>query len=74
MAFQAKPNICGLFKNTRNDKSDLTGQIEIECPKCQATTSWWVNGWRKTAKSGLEYIQLALKPKSGTAANREERQ
>ena len=73
MAFEAKPNSCGLFKNTRNDKSDFEGKIEIGCRKCHATTSWWVNGWRKTAKSGLEYIQLALKPKSETAAHPAER-
>jgi len=63
MAFQAKPNICGLFKNTRNDKSDLTGQIEIACPHCGASASWWVNGWRKVSQNGLAYIGLALKPK-----------
>ena len=61
MAFEPKLNSCGLFRNDRNDKSDLTGQIEIECPECHAATSWWVNGWRKTAKSGLAYISIALK-------------
>ena len=33
MPFEAKPNTCGLFDNTRNDKSDLTGGIKIECPQ-----------------------------------------
>jgi hypothetical protein len=68
MAFEPKLNSCGLFRNDRNDKSDLTGQIEIESPKCHATTSWWVNGWRKTAKSGLAYISIALKVKEENAA------
>ena len=63
MPFEAKPNSCGLFENTRNDKSDLTGQIQIECPKCHATFGWWVNGWRKVSQNGLAYISLALKPK-----------
>jgi hypothetical protein len=36
MAFEAKPNSCGLFENTKNDRSDLTGQIQIECPRCHA--------------------------------------
>ena len=63
MAFTSKPNTCGLFDTTRNDKSDLTGQIQIECPKCHATSRWWVNGWRKTSQNGLAYISLALKPK-----------
>jgi hypothetical protein len=74
MAYQQKPNTCGLFDNTRNDRSDLTGQIQIECPECHATSGWWVNGWRKVSQNGLAYISLALKPKSDNAANLEERQ
>jgi hypothetical protein len=70
--FQPKPNTCGLFKNDRNDKSDVTGQIEIECPKCHATSAWWVNGWRRTAKSGLEYLSVALRPKGDTPPARGE--
>lgn len=53
MAYEQRPNSCGLFENTRNDKSDLTSQIQIECPKCQATSGWWVNGWRKISQNGL---------------------
>jgi hypothetical protein len=67
MAYMQKPNSCGLFENTRNDKSDLTGQIHIECPKCHATSGWWVNGWRKISQNGLAYLSLALKPKQENA-------
>ena len=63
MPFVSKPSTYGLFDNTRNDKSDLTGQIHIECPKCHATSGWWMNGWRKLSQNGLAYISLALKPK-----------
>ena len=74
MPYEQKPGACGLFDNTRNDKSDLSGSIQIECPKCHTTSSWWVNGWRKVSQNGLAYISLALRPKSDTAADREERQ
>lgn len=65
MAFTPEPNSRGRFENTRNDKSDLTGQIQIERPKCHATSGWWVNGWRKVSQNGLAYISLALKAKVG---------
>jgi hypothetical protein len=67
VAYTTKPNTCGLFENTRNDKSDLTGQIQLECPKCHATSGWWVNGWKKVSQNGLAYISLALKPKRENA-------
>jgi hypothetical protein len=73
MAYQPKPNTCGLFKNDRNDKSDLSGQIEIEYPRCHASAQFSVNGWNKLAQSGKSYIHLALKLKSkdATAASRD---
>ena len=74
MAFEQKLNECGLFDNTRNDRSDLSGSITIARPHCGATSSWWVNGWRKVSQNGLAYISLALKPKSDNAANRGESQ
>jgi hypothetical protein len=48
----------------RHPHRDLTGQIQIDCPKCHATSGWWVNGWRKVSQNGLAYLSLALKPKS----------
>src|SRR5262249_14115224 len=63
MAFEAKPNSCGLFKNTRNDKSDFGGKIEIECPHCHTVSGWWVNLWKRVSKSGLNYLHLGLKPR-----------
>jgi hypothetical protein len=73
MAYEPKPNTCGLFKNDRYpDRSDFTGQITIECPecpvplecpKCRAHPGWWVNDWRKVTQAGVKYCYLALKPK-----------
>jgi hypothetical protein len=49
--FEQKPNSCGLFDNTRNpNKSDQSGNIEIVCPHCGASSRWWVNGWRKLSQ------------------------
>jgi hypothetical protein len=70
--YQPKPNTCGLFDNTRNDRSDLTGQIQIECPRCHATSGWWANAWRKTSQNGLAYISLVIKPKGDTPSPRSE--
>jgi len=72
MAFAAKPNTGGLFENTKNDRSDLSGQIEIECPRCHQKTSWWMNGWRKVSQSGLSYINVVLKPKLENPAAKQE--
>jgi hypothetical protein len=47
MAYE--PNSGALFRNTRNSKSDLTGQIQVVCPECGAVSSWWMNGWHKTS-------------------------
>jgi hypothetical protein len=68
MAFEAKVNTCGLFKNDRYpDKSDFSTQIQIESPKCHTTSAWWVNGWNKVSKNGLAFISLVLKPKQENA-------
>jgi len=74
MAYIAKPNTAGLFENTKNDRSDLTGQIQLECPRCHAISGWWINGWRKVSQGGLSYIHLALKPKleNATALNHQQ--
>jgi hypothetical protein len=69
MAFTPKLNTCGLFKNERNDRSDFTGQITIECPRCHASSGWWVNGWRKVSQGGVKYLYLALKPKEPKSEN-----
>jgi hypothetical protein len=74
MAFEAKLNTCALFRNDRNDKSDLTGRIEIACPQCGAHSGFWVNGWRKVSQAGTKYLYIALKPRSETAAVNDEHQ
>jgi hypothetical protein len=62
MAYEEKLNQCRLFKNTRNDRSDMTGQITIRVP--QVPHDFGVVGERrKVSQNGLAYIQLALKPK-----------
>lgn len=63
MPYTPKVNEFGLFTTRAPAKSDYNGTVDICCPKCSATTTWWVNGWRKTAKSGTKYLSLALKPK-----------
>jgi hypothetical protein len=65
--YQAKLNSGALFKNTRNDRSDMSGQIEVGCPVCGVVTAWWINGWNKISKGGLYFISIALKPKMETA-------
>lgn len=72
MAFVAKPNQCGLFTNTKDpSKSDLNGSIEVACPRCHATSPFWVNAWHKVAKTGTKYISIALKAKTRTAVDSE---
>lgn len=74
MAFEAKLNTCGLFKNDRNDRSDFSGRIEVECPRCGVRSGFWVNGWRKVSQAGMKYLYLVLKPRSETATNNDEHQ
>jgi len=63
MAYEQKLNTCGLFTNTKNDRSDLSGQITIECPTCHVSSGWWMNGWRRVSQNGTKYLALTLKPK-----------
>jgi hypothetical protein len=74
MAFERKPNKCGLFVNTRSpDRSDYDAQLDVQCPSCNALTTYWVNGWRKVSSSGLKFISLALRakqPRSDDAPSR----
>jgi hypothetical protein len=61
--FERKVNNAGLFPNTRNDKSDLDGSIEVECAYCGKQTSFWVAGWNRATRAGAKYISLSLRPK-----------
>jgi hypothetical protein len=72
MPYESKPNECGLFENTRNNKSDLTGQIEVVCPHCQARAKFWVDAWRRTSQGGLNFFKVLLKPKQESTARGEE--
>jgi hypothetical protein len=69
VAFERKPNQCGLFVNTKSpDKSDYNAQIDVQCPNCNVLTSYWVNGWRKVSNSGMKFISLALRAKQSRAS------
>lgn len=63
MAFEKKIGSCGFFKNTKNDRSDLTGDIILACPHCGSTYAAWVDGWHRVSQGGLKYINLTIKPK-----------
>jgi hypothetical protein len=63
MAYERKKNEAGLFPNTAHpDKSDLNGQILVEC-SCGRVTDYWLNAWRKVTKTGGKYLSLSLRPK-----------
>jgi hypothetical protein len=64
MAYERRPNNCGLFANTRSpDKSDYTAELDVQCPSCGVVSSYWVNAWRKLAKTGIKWISLSLRAK-----------
>lgn len=62
MAYESKPNQCGLFTND-NGKSDHSGNIDVVCGHCGRETKFWVNGYNKVARSGVHFINLVLKMK-----------
>jgi len=62
--FQPKVGEAGLFANTKTpDKSDVNGRIEIECPRCNQTQDYWVDGWRKNTHQGTRYLKIRLHPR-----------
>jgi hypothetical protein len=75
--FQPKQNEAGLFANTRNDKSDFTGRIELECPHCNQSQGYWVDGWKRQTQQGSKYLKIRLRPRqpgrgpNETQSNRE---
>ncbi len=70
MAYERRVNECGLFANTTHpDKSDFNALLDVECGHCGKVTNFWVNGWKKVAKSGKKYLSLSLRPKTTAASN-----
>lgn len=63
MAYERKVGESALFKNTRVPKlSDCNGTIDLACP-CGKTTTYFIDGWRKTMQSGARYLSIRLKAK-----------
>ncbi len=59
MAEYDNTNSGTFFVNDRKEKEthpDYTGKINVE------GTEYYLKGWKKTAKSGLNFLSLALDP------------
>ena len=57
-------NSGALFPNDRKEKethADLTGSCEIEGKE------YWFKGWKKTAKSGTNFLSVSFDPKGSKA-------
>lgn len=63
MAYERRPNSCGLFENTRNDKSDFTGELQVQCPSCGVVSDYWANAWKKITSAGAKWISVSLRAK-----------
>ncbi len=57
-------NSGALFKNDKrtSDKSpNMKGQCEVCCPHCGAVTKFWLSGWTKVMRNGIDrFISLAF--------------
>ena len=42
----------------------------MTCPHCNRETAWWINGWFKTGRSGIEFLSLSLKVKEDKPASK----
>ena len=60
MSKKSYPNSGSLWKNTKNDKSDVTGSLMIGDER-----DHWLNGWYE----GKEFIRLGMKRKDAKVAN-----
>jgi len=62
--YRPKVGEAGLFPNTKTpDKSDVNGRIELECPHCNQTQDYWVDGWKRQTQQGSKYLKIRLRPK-----------
>jgi uncharacterized protein (DUF736 family) len=58
-----------LFPNDKKEKEthpDFRGNIDIEGKE------YWIKGWKKTSKSGLKFLSLAVTAKEESGAKRTE--
>lgn len=63
--FEMKDGEGSLFKNDRKSKetdADYNGSAHLN------GTDYSINGWKKTAKSGVNYLKLSLRPKGEQGA------
>ena len=60
MAYEQKENSGSLWDNDKKEKdthSDLSGTLRV------GDIEFYIDGWKKQAKDGREYISLSVKPK-----------
>ena len=60
--YEMKDGDGSLFKNDKKAKetdADYNGSARLD------GTDYSINGWKKTAKSGVSYLKLSLRPKGG---------
>ena len=60
MAYELKMNSGSLWPNkhkTKDTHSDLSGTLRV------GDIEFYIDGWKKQAKDGREYISLSVKPK-----------
>lgn len=53
-----------LFDNDKKEKEthpDFTGSINVDGKE------YWLNGWKKTSKTGKRFFSLSVNPKNGAA-------
>lgn len=65
--YEVKDGEGSLFKNDKKAKEtdpDYNGSARLD------GTDYSINGWKKAAKSGVNYLKLSLRPKSEAAGKR----
>jgi hypothetical protein len=65
--YEVKDGEGSLFKNEKKSKetdADYNGTARL------SGADYSINGWKKTAKSGVNYLKLSLRPKSEGARAR----
>ena len=52
-------------KERKTDRSPhRTGELTVQCPKCNIVSEFWLSGWLKKAKTtGQQFLSLAINPK-----------
>ena len=50
-------------KKRKNNDRDYSGNLEIDCPHCGASSEHWISGWKNKARSGITFLSLKFSPK-----------